>query len=240
MFKIDVLSHTLKTAFATARHSIQPMLGAAALVLAILFAVALVGFQLIVEFNGIDPSSEEAIAEASLPLQLVILIIAAPFEAGLAYMAWLKVNNLPVTMKQLFQPWAMATPLIAIAILSSVAGNVGLAAFVIPGLYLIAVLSFANIYYLFRRGSPLKAMWESAQVVHKNLFLIVMFHMAMGTVIMLSAIPFGLGLVFTVPMYFYGKALLFNELFPQFIPNQQQPAPTETTDSPSESSSFEA
>ncbi|WP_298440127.1 hypothetical protein [uncultured Ferrimonas sp.] len=216
------------------------MLGAATLVLAILFGVALLGYQLIVEYWGVDPNSEQAINDASFPLQLVILIIAAPFEAGLAYMGWRKVNQLPTTLGQLFGPWAIATPLIVIAISSSMLANLGLSLFLLPGLYLMAVLSFANLYYLFRRGSPLKAMWESALVVHQNLLLIMVFHVVMGSLIVVSAVPFGLGLILTIPMYFYGKGLLFNQLFPNYKPNGSDTPAAEASPSQDKSSSFEA
>lgn len=238
MFKLDLLLPTLKEAFSLTKQHLQPLLAAIVVVMVILFVVALVGLQVLVQFAGVDPESQQSVMEASLPLQLAILIIAAPFEAGLVWLAWRRVAGENTSIKQLFEPWALATPLIIIALISSVLANLGLSLFVVVGIYVMAVLSFANLYYLLKRGSPLQAMLESAKVCHQSLLLILVFHLVMGIIVMISIIPFGLGLMFSAPMYFYGKALLFKQLFAdvsQVTDNDQQ-----RQDEQTQSGNFEA
>ncbi|WP_156904761.1 hypothetical protein [Ferrimonas senticii] len=226
-----------------ARSHIQPLFGASLLVLLFLMTVTVLSFDLMTSYLELDTSSEAAVEQALVqimqPLQLALLIIAAPFEAGLVYLAWRKVRGLDAPVKQVFSPWAMATPLIAIALISSVLAQLGLTLFIVPGLYLLAVLSLANLYYLFRRGSPIKAMWECAKVCHRQVVTIGLYHLIMAAILAISAIPLGLGLIFTVPMFFYGKALLYIELFPQEQQSDDSTPPQQPTNS-SSSSHFEA
>ncbi|MBY5991620.1 hypothetical protein [Ferrimonas balearica] len=237
MQKLDVIA-VLKEAWSLTRQGLQPMLGASLLTFAIVMACAIFLIQLVAGWQGLDLADEAQLQQAMQPTQLLLVLILAPFEAALAYMGWRRATAQPTQLSMLFRGWAMALPLSLIALLTAVLVQIGLVLLIIPGVYLMAVLSQANLYYLFHRGSPVKAMIESAKVVHGQLFAVITLYSAMIAVLMISLIPMGLGLIITIPLFFHMKGVLFRELFPELSPAAQE---AETPDErPSSNGHFEA
>ncbi len=238
MQKLDVFA-VLREAWELTRQNLNPLLGASLLTFVILVACAMVLVQLYANMQGLDLADVEQLQQAMEPVQLILILILAPFEASLAYMGWRRATQQEVSLGMLFRGWAMAVPLSLIALVTAVLVNLGLFLLVLPGVYLMAVLSQANLYYLFHRGSPVKAMIESAKVVHGQLFAVITVYSAIIAILMLATIPMGLGLVLAVPMFFHMKGVLFRELFPELSPQGMAPV-APRTDEPRSDSHFEA
>ncbi|MFI3246459.1 MAG: hypothetical protein R3Y10_08240 [Ferrimonas sp.] len=213
MFGFDQLLSVLKTAYKATVRQWRVMLMAVLIVAGILLLFTLLSVQLMGYFWGISLTAEDSLEQMLMPLQYLLLIVSAPLEAGLAWLglgAFLGKNIRP---QQVFYAMPLSAGLIVIALVSSALVNLGLQLLLFPGIYLMAVLSFANLYYLQHQGTPLQAMWRSAKVVHHHFGLVLGFNGAMIGLFMLAAIPFGLGLVFAVPFYFIGKGVLYHRLF---------------------------
>ncbi|GAA5187968.1 hypothetical protein [Ferrimonas gelatinilytica] len=238
----DLLS-ILKETWLHTKAGLQPILGASLLVFAITMGVLTLGLSLLGIELPMDLADEEAVANLmneTLPLQMLMLTLWAPFGAGLAYLGWRRATGQDASVMQVFNTWAMAVPLVLIALVTEVLTSLGTYMMVLPGLYLMAVLSQANLYYLFHRGSPLRAMLNSAKVVHRNLLLVFPFYVVMAVLMVASFMTMGVALVVTVPYYFYGKGVLFRELFPELTPATEEPAHAGESTPVSKPDSFEA
>ncbi|GAA4885625.1 hypothetical protein [Ferrimonas pelagia] len=220
MQNTDLVS-ILKESWQLTRQGLQPILGACLIAFAVLAVITMAGLNLVASFWDLDLSDPDALMDAMGPVQLFLLAAMAPFEAGLAYLGWRRATGQHGNINMMFNAWALAAPLVLIALVSSVLANLGML-LIFPGIYLMAVLSQANLYYLFYRGSPMKAMFESAKVVHRHILVVLPFYLFMVVLIAFSALPMGVGLVLTLPFYFYGKGVLFRELFPELTPKPEQ------------------
>lgn len=238
MQKLDVFA-VLREAWELTRQNLNPLLGASLLTFVILVASAMLLVQLYASMQGLDLTDAEQLKQSMEPVQLILVLILAPFEAALAYMGWRRATGQPVEMSMVFRSWAMAVPLSLIALVTAVVVNLGLFLLVLPGVYLMAVLSQANLYYLFHRGSPIKAMIDSAKVVHGQLFAVITVYSAMIVILMVATIPMGLGLVLAIPMFFHMKGVLFRELFPELSPQAATPEEPKSEE-PRSDSHFEA
>lgn len=238
MQKLDVFA-VLREAWELTRQNLNPLLGASLLTFVILVASAMLLVQLYASMQGLDLTDAEQLKQSMEPVQLILVLILAPFEAALAYMGWRRATGQPVEMSMVFRSWAMAVPLSLIALVTAVVVNLGLFLLVLPGVYLMAVLSQANLYYLFHRGSPIKAMIDSAKVVHGQLFAVITVYSAMIVILMVATIPMGLGLVLAIPMFFHMKGVLFRELFPELSPQAATPEAPKAEE-PRSDSHFEA
>ncbi|MBY6016605.1 hypothetical protein KUW04_02215 [Halomonas denitrificans] len=239
MQKLDVFA-VLREAWDLTRQNLNPLLGASLLTFAILVACAMVLVQIYASMQGLDLTDAEQLQQAMQPIQLVLVILLAPFEASLAYMGWRRATGQATSLTMLFRSFAMALPLALIALVTAVLVNLGLALLILPGIYLMAVLSQANLYYLFHQGSPMKAMIDSAKVVHGQLFAVITLYSAMIAIMMLAMIPMGLGLVLAIPMFFHMKGVLFRELFPELSPDAPVEVTPEANDTARSDSHFEA
>ncbi|MBY6185518.1 hypothetical protein KUV89_02560 [Marinobacter hydrocarbonoclasticus] len=239
MQKLDVFA-VIRESWDLTRQNLNPLLGASLLTFVILMASAMLLVQLFANMQGLDLSDAEQLKQAMEPVQLLLVLLLAPFEAALAYMGWRRATGQKTEMSMVFRGWAMAVPLSLIALVTAVMVNLGLFMLILPGVYLMAVLSQANLYYLFHRGSPIKAMIESAKVVHRQVFAVITVYSAMIAILMMAMIPAGLGLVLAVPMFFHMKGVLFRELFPELSPEQAAPAQPEAPEERGSDSSFEA
>ncbi len=238
----DLLS-ILKETWQHTKAGLQPILGASLLVFAITMGVLTLGLKLLGVELPVDLGDEAALSQLmndTLPLQMLMLALWAPLGTGLAYLGWRRATGQDATVLQVFNTWAMAVPLVLIALVTEVLTSLGTYLMVLPGLYLMAVLSQANLYYLFHRGSPLKAMLNSAKVVHRHLLLVVPFYLVMVALMVASFMTMGIALVVTVPFYFYGKGVLFRVLFPDLAPAGTGVAAESTSPATSDSDSFEA
>ncbi|SHG86969.1 hypothetical protein [Ferrimonas marina] len=230
MQRTDLVS-VLKEAWQLTRQGLQPVLGAFLAAMAVALLVTWLGLTLVASWWDLDLNDSESLMEAMQPLQLLLLAVMAPFEAGLAYLGWRRATGQEARIGMVFNAWSLAAPLVLIALVSSVLANLGLFLLILPGIYVMAVLSQANLYYLFHRGSPIKAMIESAKVVHKHLLLVLPFYVVMSLLLLVSLVPMGLGLVITIPLFFYGKGVLFRELFPELSPAEETQAPSQSGES---------
>lgn len=215
------LRSIFKESWVITRQGLQPILGAAAVTFGILMGSAMIMVELFARWQGLDLTVDTDLATAVDSVQFLLVLLLAPFEGALAIMGWRRATEQPIRLGMVFSGWRFAAPLALIALMTSVLVNLGLFLMVVPGIYLMAVCSQANLYYLLKGGSPTRAMLESAKVVHRNLLVVLSSYALIIVLLALSAIPLGLGLFLTVPLFFHMKGVLFRGLFPEFTPGRK-------------------
>jgi len=146
-------------------------------------------------------------------LQFLYTFLSFVFTAGILLIAINKIGQLPYSWKMVFSGFKRFGSLLLLFILQSVMLLVGFLLFILPGIYL-SVGYILAIPLLFVKGlSPWQALETSRQAVHKRWWTVFFTLVVMGILVTVSSIPLGLGLIWTVPMFFILVGVLYYHFF---------------------------
>ncbi len=146
-------------------------------------------------------------------LQAVFSFLSFVFTAGILMIAVQKIGQKPFSWRTVFSGFSRVGSLLLLFILQSIMLVIGFLLFVLPGIYL-SVGYILAIPLLFVRGlSPWQALEESRKAVHKRWWTVFFAMITMSILMGLSAIPLGLGLIWTVPMFVVLVGVLYYHFF---------------------------
>lgn len=151
-----------------------------------------------------------------------------PILAGFIYLAgWLlsqfaSLGLLAVALKvcdgriaglgDMFRQGARFLPFVAGSILYAMLCAVGLVLFVVPGIYWALTYMFYGFYILDASAGPLEAMKKSAKLTRGAKWRLLGLWMGLILLNLAGLIPFGLGLLITVPVSLVALANVFRRL----------------------------
>lgn len=105
-------------------------------------------------------------------------------------------------------------PSIAVTIvLSYIMILIGLVFFVLPGIYLAIAYTYSTTLVAEKNMSPWQAMEASRKAIHKRWFSMFGFMLLMTLFIMISIIPLGIGLIWTMPMAIIAYGIIYRNMF---------------------------
>ncbi|SDJ23766.1 hypothetical protein SAMN04488540_10660 [Ferrimonas sediminum] len=185
-----------------------------------------------VTFSLSEPS------DGFMVLQLIMVIMTAPIEAGLAYIGLQRALGRPVSARAMLDVVPLTAPLLLISLMTGFVSQLGFALFFVLGIGLLVVLSQANLYFVVQRTNPLKSIIDSAKVMVKQLLplsgaylvgiiglLLAFWPMAMviashasdqpvdGTTEMMAATVTLAALCWVIPFFFQLKGVVYKHLF---------------------------
>ncbi|WP_044413094.1 hypothetical protein [Pseudomonas sp. FeS53a] len=150
---------------------------------------------------------------AQLLISIISGICAAPILAGMYLLAMRHVTGQPVNFNQIFSQFGKFIPLAILNALIPVLIYLGLLLLVIPGIYLCIAYMLAMPLVVERGLSPWQAMEASRRAISQRWFKCFGLFALLGLIVMLSALPLFIGLVWTLPMCFVVVALLYQRIF---------------------------
>lgn len=251
------LVSVLRETFFLVRQDIRPLLYATA-ASGIAMALVFFLFRWIIETvmgMPVTISIEDASAsEGFMLLQLVMVIITAPVEAGLAFIGLQRALGRPTGASDMLRVLPLTAPLLLISLVTGMVGQLGFALFFMLGLGLMVMLSQANLYYVMNRSNPVRAIIDSGRVMLKHLLpafgayslavlglvtafwplAMVMGGQAQGEAIdgmtqLLAAVVTLIALCWMIPFFFQLKGVLYKHLF--VTGGESEVKPDSTTDS---------
>ncbi len=148
-----------------------------------------------------------------LILQLVIMAVMYPFMAGIIMLGIQRSVDMPLSYKSVFGYFSYILPLIGVAVLMSVLITVGFLLLIIPGIYLSLAYMFAVPLIVVKNLGVWDAMETSRKAVTSHWFKIFFLFLIMGIIFMISAIPFGIGLIWTYPMMIAMMGVMYRDIF---------------------------
>ncbi|MCA1765050.1 MAG: hypothetical protein LC633_02160, partial [Desulfobulbaceae bacterium] len=104
-------------------------------------------------------------------------------------------------------------PIVIAYILTSILTFIGFFLLVIPGIYLSVAYALVIPLVIDKEMSPWQAMETSRKGVQRHWFKVFGLYIVMSIICFISAIPMGLGLIWTVPMFFMVNGILYREVF---------------------------
>lgn len=161
----------------------------------------------------LDSSDMAAGTVLSMVLQLVIMAVMYPFAAGVIMLGVERSVDLPISYTSVFSYFSYTLPLLGVAVLSSLFISIGFLLLIIPGVYLSLAYIFAVPLIVNKNMGVWEAMETSRKAVTSHWFKLFFLFLLMAVIVLISALPFGLGLIWTYPMSVAALGIMFRDIF---------------------------
>jgi len=148
-----------------------------------------------------------------LAIQLVIMAVMYPFMAGILMLGIERSVDLPLSYKSVFTYFAYTLPLLGVAVLMSVLVTIGFILLIIPGVYLSLAYMFAVPLVVEKNLGIWEAMETSRKAVTSHWFKLFFLFLIMSIILIISALPFGIGLIWTYPMMVAMMGVMYRDIF---------------------------
>jgi uncharacterized membrane protein len=162
---------------------------------------------------GITKIAVEASVVVTILSQVIQLAITAPLTAGLLMLGIKRAAGQPVNAFMLFNYFPKTLPLFLTHLLMTVLVIIGLVLLVIPGIYLIFAYALALPLLVDKN----LGIWESLETSRKGLtgcwFRFFGFGLISLIIVLISAIPLGIGLIWTLPWLYAAIGIIYRNLF---------------------------
>jgi len=145
--------------------------------------------------------------------QVFLTVVSIIFTAGLLYMGVRKVADDPISWKMIFEGFSFTGQIIVATVLQTIFIGLGLLLLVLPGVYLIIGYGLTLPLIVDRKMSAWEAMETSRKAIHKVWWKVAGALFLMGCIYTVSAIPLGIGLIWTVPMFIILGGVVYRCLF---------------------------
>ncbi len=152
-------------------------------------------------------------ALSSILLQLVIMAVMYPFAAGIIMLGIERSVDLPISYKSVFGYFAYTLPLLGVAVLMSILVTIGFLLLIIPGIYLSLAYIFAVPLVVEKNLGIWDAMETSRKAVTSHWFKLFFLFLIMSIILIISALPFGIGLIWTYPMAVAMMGVMYRDIF---------------------------
>jgi hypothetical protein len=160
---------------------------------------------------GLIFAVETADPLANAVSQLVFMMIIYPFMSGV-FMFGLKHSvGAPVRFDEIFAQYGRALPIVAVALLQSLATGIGFILLIFPGLYLSIALSLAVALKVERDLPVLECLATSMRLVNRK-FLAVLGLMVISAALMLLGFISLIGWIWAVPWTLMIFAITYRQL----------------------------
>jgi hypothetical protein len=150
---------------------------------------------------------------ADVLFQLISNAVSVIFTAGLIFIGIRKVAGETIGWKMIFEGFPVAGKLIVAALLQTLLVGIGFLLLILPGIYLAVGYAMTVPLIVDRKMSPWQAMEASRKAIHGEWWKLFGLFLVVGLIFMVSALPLGLGLIWTWPMFVVLGGLVYRALF---------------------------
>ena len=145
--------------------------------------------------------------------QLIVTAVSTPMYGGLFLMSLRRACGREFDIPLLFSCFGKILPLLILYIVMITLVLIGVALLIIPGIYLFFAYIFAIPLMIDKDMGIWEALETSRKGVTKKWFTVFGLFFCMGLLMMVSAIPLMIGLIWTVPMNLILYAVMYRNLF---------------------------
>jgi hypothetical protein len=190
-------------------YGVKWILIAAALI--VLLISGTVGFVLtfIMSLFGLG---EESIV-GTLLSQLILMVVIFPFLAGIMMIGVRRSVELPVSFSMVFGYFGYVVPIIIAALLISILTTIGFILLILPGIYLSMAYFLAIPLIVEKKLGAWEAMEASRKAITHHWFKVFFTYFLMSILYVISIIPLGIGLIWTMPMMVNIGGILYRTIF---------------------------
>lgn len=157
-----------------------------------------------------DPSGS---AVLPLIIQLVVNLIMLPMMAGIMILGIKRSVDAPIKSGSVFAYFSKMIPLFLTMILMYIMIIIGFLLLVLPGIYLSVAYYMAMPLVVEKGMSPWQALETSRKAVTRRWFSVFFFFIILSIIVFISAIPLGIGLIWTMPLMIIAFGVLYRNMF---------------------------
>ena len=179
-----------------------------------LFAYMVIALILNVVLGFIFPAGNEIANNAKSLLSMPVLV---PIMLGIVMLAISHVRAKNLQLQSIFDYYVYVWPLVFASIAMYIMIAIGFLLLILPGIYLAVSYKFTLPLIVDKKLGVWEAMELSRRTVTKRWFKFFGLDIALLIIVLVSAIPLGIGLIWTAPMAFIAHALLYHHLFDEDV-----------------------
>ncbi|MFV3367734.1 hypothetical protein ACNFH5_06065 [Pseudomonas sp. NY15435] len=161
--------------------------------------------------SGAEPSGTAVV------LQMVVGILAGtvgyPFMAGINMLGIRRAADQPISFNEMFSHFGQFVPLLITGLLMTVLIYIGLLLLVLPGIYLSMAYILAIPLVVERKLSPWQALEASRKAISQHWFKVFGLFLVLGLIMLVSMIPLGIGVIWTLPLMVISVGVLYRTIF---------------------------
>ncbi len=202
------ISALFKYAHAHTVPKLLPLLGGAFISLVVTMVFIMILFSI---FGITDPLNISQ--DVMFQFEILVTLFVAPLSVGLLLMGLRSAANKSIKPVDVMSFYPRIIPLGLVGVLLSVWVSIGIALFVVPGVYLFLVTSFVLPLMAEKRMRPIAAMVLSFKMVNAYLGRFVQLFGIMLLAIILGALSFGLLFIYFIPFFYVLKGKIYMDLF---------------------------
>jgi len=169
--------------------------------------------QLILTAVAMSIHDEVTIAILSIIEQLVMNLVSMPVGVGIVILGIRRSADAPIQAGSIMGHYASMWRLFLTLILVYIMILIGLLFLIIPGIYLMIAYYMAMPLVVEKGLSPWDAMEISRKTVSRRWFTMFFFGIVISLLIVVSAIPAFIGLIWTVPMSLIAYGIIYRNMF---------------------------
>ena len=177
----------------------------------LLFTLGIGGVHLL-SFSGAPAGTLPAVW-LNLLTQMLCITASLAFLSGLFTIGVRRAAAQPFSWRLVFSGFSRLVPITVAGFLMLLLITCGLFLFILPGVYLAVGYSLTLPLLVDKGVGPWQAMEMSRRAVQRKWWRIFTAYLLMYLVSVLSMIPFGIGMIWTVPMFFTLTGVTYRLLF---------------------------
>ncbi len=159
----------------------------------------------------------EVIAGTSIGLNIIFQLIQAviiyPLAAGLTMIAVRQSAGIPCNATMIFNYYPKTLPIFLLYLLMTLLILVGMLLLLIPGIYLAVAYCFALVLLVDKNLGIWEALETSRKAVTQCWFRTFGLFIVLLIIILVSMIPLGIGLIWSLPLVTLAFAVVYRSLF---------------------------
>jgi hypothetical protein len=189
------------------------ILAGSAVMYLITFALAGAGTYLLFPAGTAEAAGGFSLFE--LVFQTLVQVLVMIFTAGLLRIGINQAVGDTVSWRMIFSGFSFAGKIAVATILQTILISIGFLLLILPGIYLSVGYAMTLPLIIDKGLSPWEAMEASRKAVHRVWWKIAALFVVIGVIMALSAIPLGVGLIWTWPMFIVLAGIVYRRLFTQ-------------------------
>jgi len=158
-------------------------------------------------------SPEASLLDIITKSSAVIGLLLTPIKVGLMLMGLSAARGETIKFSDIKFIAPQSAKLIVLAMVIMLLVQIGFMLLILPGIFLMVVLSMAPMLMCDRNISMFRAVKLSAQTLSKQWFMLLLVYIWLIIAILLSFYTMGVALIITLPFYMNVKGLLYQQLF---------------------------
>ncbi|MDP3848835.1 MAG: hypothetical protein Q8R10_20670 [Pseudomonas sp.] len=160
-----------------------------------------------------DPENLAGMLAGQFVISILGAAVTYPLLAGTMMIGIRRAADQPFNFDLAFSGFKNPLPIIITGVLMLVMVYVGFLLLLIPGIYLMIAYALALPLVIERGLSPWQALEASRKAISQHWFKVLGLNLVLGLIVGLSAIPLGIGMIWTVPLWAIASGVLYRTIF---------------------------